>query len=137
MTEFVTCYTTKDGVHANLHAYTRGDGSLRDCNHALDIVKEFVGGNEDRITQRAPVEGERVMFEVWLPVTGTRHGTSNYGTPDYRQIQPCPQCVAEAGYDIYSQIVRLLRRARIRRDDELAASGKVQAGRHAKKRRGR
>lgn len=108
---FVVCYTTEDGVHANLHAYCRGDGSLRDNNHVQEIIHEFCHGNEDKIRCRPPVDGERVMFEVWLSVMSTRHGTSTYGKPDYKQIQPCPQCVAEAGYEIYSQIVRLLKNA--------------------------
>lgn len=118
MTQFVICYSTTDGFRANLHAYTRGDGSLRDNNHAIDIVREFVGGNEDRIMTRPPIDGERVMFEVWLPVVGTRHGVSCYGKPDFRQIQPCPQCVAEAGMEIYAQIKHLLRRARVRRRED-------------------
>ena len=76
---FVVCYTTRDGVHADLHAYA---------------------------------DGERVMFEIVLHVCATRRGTSNYFGCDYRQIQPCPHCVAEAGMDIYGQIKHLLRRAR-------------------------
>lgn len=109
---FVVCYTTRDGVRADLHAYADGDGSLRDNNHVLDIVREFTHGNEGMVRNRPPEDGERVMFEIVLYVCATRRGTSNYFGCSYRQIQPCPHCVAEAGMDIYLQIKHLLRRAR-------------------------
>ena len=120
---FVVCYTTRDGVRADLHAYADGDGSLRDNNHVLEIVRKFTHGNEgavrnrppadgERVRNRPPADGERVMFEIVLHVCETRRGRSNYFGCDYRQIQPCPHCVAEAGMDIYGQIKHLLRRAR-------------------------
>lgn len=109
---FVVCYTTTDGVRAHLHAYADGDGSLRDNNHVREIVREFTHGNEDAVRNRPPADGERVLFEIALHVRDTRRGTSSYFGCDYRQIQPCPHCVAEAGMDIYGQIKRLLRRAR-------------------------
>ena len=37
---FVVCYTTTDGVRADLHAYADGDGSLRDNNHVRKIVRD-------------------------------------------------------------------------------------------------
>lgn len=112
--EFVVCYSTTDNIHANLHAYCRGDGTVRDNNHVVDIVREFCHGNEDKIITRAPIDGERVMFEIRLGISGTRHGTSDYFGLDYQQFQPCPHCVAEAGMDIYLQIKHLLCRAQKR-----------------------
>ena len=109
---FVVCFATKDGVRADLHAYADGDGSLRDNNHVREIVREFARGNEGAVSTRPPADGERVLFEVVLHVMDTRRGTSSYFGCDYRQVQPCPHCVAEAGMDIYRQIKRLLRRAR-------------------------
>lgn len=50
----------------------------------------------------------------------TRRGTSNYFGCDYRQIQPCPHCVAEAGMEIYVQIKHLLRRARKEKKNAIA-----------------
>lgn len=74
---FVVCYTTRDGVHAVLHAYADGDGSLRDNNHVREIVREFTHGNEGEVRNRPPSDGERVMFEIVLHVCATRRGTSN------------------------------------------------------------
>lgn len=75
---FVVCYTTRDGVRADLHAYADGDGSLRDNNHVREIVREFTHGNEGAVRNRPPADGERVMFEIVLHVCATRRGTSNY-----------------------------------------------------------
>lgn len=113
---FTVCYTTRDGVRADLHAYADGDGSLRDNNHVREIVETFTHGNEGAVRNLPPVDGERVLFEVVLHVRDTRRGTSSYFGCDYRQHQPCPHCVAEAGMDIYGQIKRLLRRARREKD---------------------
>lgn len=117
---FVVCYTTRDGVRAVLHAYADGDGSLRDNNHVREIVREFTHGNEGEVSNRPPEDGERVMFEIFLHVCATRRGTSNYFGCDYRQIQPCPHCVAEAGMEIYVQIKHLLRRARKEKKNAIA-----------------
>lgn len=117
---FVVCYTTLDGVRADLHAYADGDGSLRDNNHVREIVREFTHGNEGVVRNRPPEEGERVMFEIVLNVCETRRGKSNYFGCDYRQIQPCPHCVAEAGMDIYVQIKHLLRKARKEKKNDIA-----------------
>ena len=95
---FVVCYTTLDGVRADLHAYADGDGSLRDNNHVREIV---------------------------LHVCETRRGKSNYFGCDYRQIQPCPHCVAEAGMDIYVQIKHLLRMARKEKKNDIARRREV------------
>lgn len=115
---FVVCYATAagDGTVARLHAYADGDGSLRDNNHAAEIVREFARGNEDAVLMRPPRGDERAMFEVVLCVRATRRGTSTYFGCDYRQIQPCPHCVAAAGMEIYAEIKRLLKRARRARD---------------------
>ena len=75
---FVVCYTTRDGVRADLHAYADGDGSLRDNNHVREIVREFTNGNEGVVRNRPPADGERVMFEIVLHVCETRRGKSNY-----------------------------------------------------------
>ena len=115
---FVVCYTTRDGVRADLHAYADGDGSLRDNNHVREIIETFTRGNEGLISNAAPSDGERVLFEIVLHVCATRRGTSSYFGCDYRQHQPCPHCVAEAGMDIYLQIKRLLRRARRNKAEE-------------------
>ena len=117
---FVVCYTTLDGVRADLHAYADGDGSLRDNNHVREIVRELTHGNEGTVRNRPPADGERVMFENVLHVCETRRGKSNYFGCDYRQIQPCPHCVAEAGMDIYVQIKHLLRRARKEKKNAIA-----------------
>ena len=69
---------------------------------------------------RPPAEGERVMFEIVLHVCETRRGRSNYFGCDYRQVQPCPHCVAEAGMEIYLQIKHLLRRARKEKKNAIA-----------------
>ena len=122
---FVVCYTTRDGVRADLHAYADGDGSLRDNNHVREIVREFTRGNEGTVRNRPPADGERVMFEIVLHVCGTRRGKSNYFGCDYRQIQPCPHCVAEAGMDIYVQIKHLLRRARREKKNDIARRREV------------
>ena len=49
-------------------------------------------------------------------------GKSNYFGCDYRQIQPCPHCVAEAGMEIFLQIKHLLRRARKEKKNAIARS---------------
>lgn len=110
MVQFVVCYATADGVVARLHAYGRGDGSLRDVNHVRDIVRCFAKGNEGAVSCEPPADGERVMFEITLGVSRTRRGGSRYSNWDYRQVQPCPQCVAEAGMDLFALIKRNLRR---------------------------
>lgn len=112
MTEFVVCYSTRDGVEAKLHAYRRGEGSIRDENHVREIVKCFLHGNEDLISDAAPSADERVLFEIHLGVKNTRRDGSGYFGWDYRRIEPCPQCVAEAGMDIFHQIKHVLRRAK-------------------------
>ena len=117
---FVVCYTTRDGVHADLHAYAAGDGSLRDTNHVREIVREITRGIEGAGRDRPPAAGERVMFEIFLHVCSTRRGKSNYFGCDYRQIQPCPHCVAEAGMEIFLQIKHLLRRARKEKKNDIA-----------------
>lgn len=111
MTEFVVCFATSDGKVARMHAYGRGEGSLRDENHVRDIVGCFSRGNEGSILCEPPGPDERVMFEITLGVSGSRRGGSVYSGWEYRQISPCPQCVAEAGMDVYRQIKRNLRRA--------------------------
>lgn len=115
---FVVCYATAagDAGKARLHAYADGDGSLRDNNHAAEIVREFARGNEGAIVMRPPQGDERAMFEVVLCVSSTRRGTSTYFGCDYRQIQPCPHCVAAAGMEIYEEIKRVLKRARKRKE---------------------
>ena len=54
---FVVCYTTRDGVRADLHAYADGDGSLRDNNHVREIVREFTNGNEGVVRNHPPGDG--------------------------------------------------------------------------------
>jgi len=116
MAEFVVCYATYDNVHANLHAYCRGEGSIRDENHVRDIVDEFCKGNEGKINTSPPSEGERTMFEITLGVKDTRKDHSTYFGCDYSQIQQCPHCVAEARMDIFLHIKSLLMRAARRKD---------------------
>lgn len=110
MTQFVVCYSTCDGVVARLHAFGRGEGSVRDENHVRDIVACFAKGNEGAVVCAAPGPGERVLFEITLGVSRTRRGGSRYSNWDYRQVQPCPQNVAEAGMDLFRLIKRNLRR---------------------------
>lgn len=114
--EFVVMYCAHPDGHARLHAFERGDGSLRDENHVVDIVREFCKGNEGAIVQRPPAAGERPLFEIVLAVRDTRGGTSTYHGWNYRRHEPCPYDVANAGMELYAMIKGLLKKARKRRD---------------------
>lgn len=109
VSEFVVCFSTVDGVIAKLHAFRRGESSVRNDNHVQDIITHFVKDNP--ILTRAPQDGERALFEVRLFSCGFGRRNNSYKI-DYRRIEPCPQCVAEAGMDIYYQLKSLLRRCR-------------------------
>lgn len=112
MTQFVVCFSTTDGKTAQLHAFRRGEGSLRDENHVGEIISCFCKGNENGIIHREPVEGERVLYEVHLTVENTRRNGSRYSGWDFRMFPGCPHCVAVAGYDIFRQMKRVLKNAR-------------------------
>lgn len=116
MTEFVAMWTTRDRRNVALHAFRRGEGSIRDENHVRDIMDCFARGNEDLVLKTPPDPGETPLFEIHLRVAETRHGGSNYSGWDYRMYQDCPHRVAEAGMDIYQQIKALLKKARIRKE---------------------
>ena len=116
MCEFVVMYCEHADRYARLHAFRRGDGSVRDENHVLDIVREFCKGNESSIVQRAPEDGERPLFEIVLRVAKTRHGVSSYSGWDFRRHEPCPFDVATWGMVIFRKIKSLLKKARARKE---------------------
>lgn len=110
--QFVTCFATTDNKVARLHAFMRGEGSLRDENHIREIVAMFTRGNDTKVIPSAPAENEKVLYEVFLSVENTRHGHSRYSGWDFKMHPGCPQCVAEAGHDIYVHIKKLLKNAK-------------------------
>lgn len=116
MCELVVMYCEHADRYARLHAFRRGDGSVRDENHVLEIVQEFCRGNEASIVQRAPEAGERPLFEIVLRVAKTRHCVSSYSGLDFRRHEPCPFDVATWGMVIFREIKSLLKKARARRE---------------------
>lgn len=110
MTRLAIALATGDGRRVDCHAWTDGGGSLRDCNHATDCVRQLVG--TDGAWSEGRPDGKRTLFEISLGIGDTRRGTSTYRGCDYRRLPGCPNAVAEAGMEIYAELKRVLRRAR-------------------------
>lgn len=107
----VAAFATPDGRRVDFHAWTEdGDGSLRDGNHATEIA-DYLAGLSERVIHAEPV-GSRLLFEAWIEVRGTRRGTPERYTCDYRRHDGCPLNVIDAGMDVYREFKRAIRRAR-------------------------
>ena len=103
------------GAYAQLYAYPlneRGDeDTVRDNNHALEIVRQLAGDDGEHFKEGTPPDGAPRMFDIWMRISNTRHGTSKYSA-DYHRHPGCPQRVASAMMDIYHTIKSVLRESR-------------------------
>jgi len=114
MTEIISSVAEVRGdkIYAQLYAYTvneRGDAdTVRDNNHALEIVRRLAGDSGQYFKEGSPPKGTARMFDVWMHISNTRQGKSRY-TADYFRHPGCPQTVAAAMMDIYRTIKSVLR----------------------------
>ncbi len=103
------------GAYAQLYAYTvneRGDeDTVRDNNHALEIVRQLAGDDGEHFKEGTPPDGAPRMFDIWMRISNTHKGTSRYSA-DYHRHPGCPQRVAIAMMDIYHTIKSVLRESR-------------------------
>lgn len=103
------------GAYAQLYAYPlneRGDAdTVRDANHALDIVRKLAGDGGQYFKEGTPPKDARRLFSVWMQISNTHKGTSRYHA-DYQRLPGCPQSVAGAMMDIYRAIKSVLRESR-------------------------
>lgn len=103
------------GAYAQLYAYPlneRGEAdTVRDNNHAMDIVRQLAGNDGEHFKDGTPPDGAPRMFDIWVNISNTRKGTSRYSA-DYRRHIGCPQIVASAMMDIYHTIKSVLRESR-------------------------
>ena len=123
VTRMIAAYATADNRHMELHSWVEDGGTLRDDNHALAILDQFIDC-DDRII-REPPTGKRTLFTVTMTVSNTRRGESKYDC-DYQRYGDCPLCVVDAGMDLYHEFKRVLRVAlkRWRRSHGLTDRGR-------------
>ena len=117
------------GRPVQLYAYTREEAdeerradSVRDCNHALAIVRRLVGGNI--VEGRAPTGDVRRLWTVQLQVSNTRRGHSSYRAA-YHKEAGCPLPQIDYMMEIYHAVKRVLRECRddMRREKEAKRKG--------------
>lgn len=96
-------YRQKEGPNA----VNPGD-SLRDANHALEIIKQIIG---DGIIESTPPRGPDYLplFLIQLQVSNSHKMYSSYRL-DYRKLNGCPLNVIADMMDIHATIRRVLRR---------------------------
>ena len=100
-----------------LFAYTREEAAaenradtVRDANHALQIVGRLCGG-EGAITEGRPPEGAKLMWTVQIQISGTRRGHSSYRAA-YHKESGCRLVDIDFMMEIYHAVKRVLRECR-------------------------
>ena len=78
---------------------------------ALLVVPAFLRADVPAPAVGTPPDGAPRMFDIWMNISNTRHGTSKYSA-DYHRHPGCPQRVASAMMDIYHTIKSVLRESR-------------------------
>ena len=109
---------TPDARPLRLHAYTREEAdaenradTVRDANHALQIVKRLCGG-DGAIAEGRPPAGARLMWTVQIQISGTRRGRTN-GRAAYHKESGCRLVDIDYMMEIYHAVKRVLRECRV------------------------